>query len=273
MNFDLYAGFPVDYRLHLLGLPNKPPPKGGRPRALSLAEQIRVSQTAGEALNHHAVLVRDRRRDRAIEKLQAKFRRLCAAQAAPHKLAVVAAAIDRIGRFVRVPIKPPDAALPAIDAGVAKLFGITARMVRRCRTDPRMRPFMPHPVWRERDWLRAGRLNFEALQIAKRLGVPPEQWSRRFELYNGTIRAIDTARDQYIEGRARLLSRAIRNMRRDPTALVHCPHAARFSAGNPDGRYKSIEEYAVGICWLELETFRDARRNARALVPRRPVEN
>jgi hypothetical protein len=271
MSFDpaVYAGFPVDYRLHLLGLPNKPPaPKRGRPRALSLAERIRVAQAAGEALSAHAVVERDRKRDRAIAKLHLKFHRLCAEQAAPHKLAEVTAAIDRVGRVTRVVIKPPDTALPVIDAKVAKLLGITVRMVRRCRTDPRMRPFMPHPVWLERDWVKVARLDFEARQVAKRL-LPPEQWRRRFELANDSIRAVAQA-DQYIEQRTQLLRRAIGNMRRDPAALVHCPHAARFGAANPDGRYESIEEYAIGICWLELEVFRDARRNARTLMARRP---
>jgi hypothetical protein len=278
MNFDVYAGFPVDYRLQLLGLPNNLSPynsnkrdnynKRGRPKALSLAEQIRVAQTAGEAINAHAVVERDRKRDRAISKLHAKFHRLCAAQATPHKLAEVTATIDRVGRVTRVIIKPPDTELSAIDTGVAKLFGLSPRMVRRCRTDPRMRPFMPHPVWIERDWLRAGRLEFAARQIATRL-LPPEQWSRRFEICNGTIRAVDPA-DQHIEHRTQLLRRAISNMRRDPTTLDHCPHAARFCGGNPDGRYRSIEECATGICWLELETYRNARRNAHALVLRRP---
>jgi hypothetical protein len=63
-----------------------------------------------------------------------------------------------------VPIKPPDALLPEIDVKVAELFGITERMVRKGRLDPRMRQFMPHPVWLERDWVKSTRLDFEARQ-------------------------------------------------------------------------------------------------------------
>jgi hypothetical protein len=144
----------------------------GRPKALSFQRQIEIAQAWGEALNAHAVFERDRKRDRAVAKLQARFRTLCAAHAPPHKLAEVTAAIDKLGRITRVPIKPPAMILPIIDRALAQFFGITPRMVRRCRGDSRLRPFMPHPVWLERDWVRAVRLEFEARQVAKRLMTP-----------------------------------------------------------------------------------------------------
>ena len=169
-----YAQRPVEHRLHLLGLPIAQGRKRGRPRELTFRERVTVAQAWGETLNRHAVHVHDRKRDRAMAKLQARFRALCAAKAHPYEIAKVRAAIEKIGRVTRVPIKPPDRAKPVIDKQLAKLFGITERMVRKCRTDPRMRPFMPHPVWIERDWVKAGRLDSEARELAKRTGAVRE---------------------------------------------------------------------------------------------------
>jgi hypothetical protein len=92
-----------------------------------------------------------------------------------------------------VPIKPPDKLLPDIDKQVAELFGITERMVRRCRTDPKLQQFMPHPVWLERDWLKQERLIFEARQVAKRL-MTPERYAKQepIGLVNGSIKVFDT---------------------------------------------------------------------------------
>src|SRR5262245_40815200 len=160
MNIPDYGQFIEDYRLILLGLPlgaNRKPAgesngrgRGpGRPKALGFLDRLRVAQAHAEAMNRHAVHVRERARDRALLKLQDKFRELCRAKAAPHRIAEVSAAIDKIGRMTTVPIRPPETALPVIDAQVAKLFGITARMVEKCRGDRRLRPFVPHPVWIE----------------------------------------------------------------------------------------------------------------------------
>ena len=181
-----YLELPVDLRLHLLGLPAAR--RRGRPRDLAFLERVRVAQAHAEALNAHAIHVHDRNRDRAVAGLQKKFRALCAAKAAPHKIAEVRAEIDKHGRVTRVAIKPPDAVLPEIDKQVAELFGITERMVRRCRTDPKLQQFMPHPVWLERDWLKQERLIFEARQVAKRL-MTPERYAKGepLTLVNGTV--------------------------------------------------------------------------------------
>jgi hypothetical protein len=146
-------------------------------------------------MNRHANHVRDRGRERALAKLQAKFRGLCAANAAPHKLAEITAAIDKVGRVTRVPIRPPDERLPEIDKQVAELFGITERMVRKCRTDPKLQQFMPHPVWLERDWVKQGRLDFEARQVAKRL-MTPERYAKgepliHFVVDNNVVKVTD----------------------------------------------------------------------------------
>jgi hypothetical protein len=182
-----YSQLPIDLRLHFLCLPARR--RRGRPKDLTFLERVRVAQAHAEALNAHAIHVRDHGRDRALAKLQAKFRGLCAAQAAPHKIAEVTAAIDKVGRVTRVPIRPPDKPLPEIDKQVAKLFGITERMVRRCRTDPKLQRFMPHPVWLERDWVKSARLDFEARQVAKRL-MTPERLAKQgpLTLVNGAVR-------------------------------------------------------------------------------------
>jgi hypothetical protein len=190
-----YSQLPVDLRLFLLGLPAGR--RRGRPRALTFLERVGVAQAWSEALNGHAVHVHDRKRDRAMARLQKKFRDLCAAKASPYRIAEVTAAIDKIGRVTRVAIKPPDTVLPEIDKQVAKLFGITERMVQKCRTDPRLRQFMQHPVWLERDWEKSARLIFEARQVAATkkdaYGDPlmtPERLAKRepLEVFNGTIR-------------------------------------------------------------------------------------
>jgi hypothetical protein len=187
-----YSQLPVDLRLHFLGLPAAR--RRGRPKDLTFLERVRVAQAHAEALNAHAVHVRDRGRERAIAKLQAKFRELCKAKAAPHKLAEVSAAIDKIGRVTRVAIKPPDKLLPEIDKQVAKLFGITERMVRKCRTDLRLRPFVPHPVWLERDWVKTARQDFEARQVAKRL-MTPERFAKQepVRIHNGGLQVAQAA--------------------------------------------------------------------------------
>jgi len=79
--------------------------------------------------------------------------------------------------------------MPEIDMQVAKQFGITERMVRRCRTDPKLQRFMPHPVWLERDWVKSARLDFEARQVAKRL-MTPERLAKQepLTLVNGAVR-------------------------------------------------------------------------------------
>jgi hypothetical protein len=51
-----------------------------------------------------------------------------------------------------------------------------------------MRPFMPHPAWLEREWVRAERLDFEARQVAKRL-MTPERYAKRepVRIFNGGL--------------------------------------------------------------------------------------
>ena len=191
MQLSVYESLPVDLRIMALGLPL--PKLRGRPRALTFRQRLEVVITFGEILNDHAREIRDRQHERRVAKLQAKWRRLSAENAPPHKLAEVSRLIDIAGRFIRIPIAPPEANYPAIDKAVAKKFGITERMVRRCRMDPRLRPFMPHPVWEERDHERKGRLEFAARQLAERLMTPARLAKREsIGLVNGSIKVLDT---------------------------------------------------------------------------------
>src|SRR5262249_35348408 len=95
------SDLPIPLRLHLLGLPLASRPHG-RPRALTSQQRVQVAQALGEVHNRHAEYVHNRSRDRAMAKLQARFRKLCADRAAPHKIAAVQAEMNRIGRVARV---------------------------------------------------------------------------------------------------------------------------------------------------------------------------
>jgi len=169
----------------------------GRPRAQTNHQRVEVVAAWGNALNAHAVLVRDQKRDRAIAKLQARSQALWVPGAFPQpnqlEFARVSAVMDRIGRVTRVPVKPPETAYPEIDKAIAAQFGITERMVRRCRTDPALKRFLPHPVWIEREWEAKERLSW----LAKR-HMTPERYAKRepLELIKAVLRvdAIDTFR-------------------------------------------------------------------------------
>ena len=173
---------------------------------------------------------------------------MCAANAAPHKLAEVTAAIDKIGRVTRVAIKPPDTALPVIDKQLAQLFGISERMVRKCRTDPKLRPFMPHPVWIERDWVKAGRLDSEARELAKRL-MTPERFAKRepLTLINGTVRILDAVELRPISESER---QALRTLRAS-AARVGVPFKTGAEAEiipGPGPRHRvGCEEFDIGL--------------------------
>jgi len=137
---------------------------GGRPRALTVNQRITVAQRRAELLNAHAVFVRDHKRDRAVARLQAKWRRT----SDPDKRARISAAIAGIGSATRVPIKPPEIALAEVNRRVARELGVSVRTVERCCADPRNKPFVARPVWQEPAWQRGERLRFEAQQLANR---------------------------------------------------------------------------------------------------------
>src|SRR5260370_27218756 len=90
---EIYGRLSHEVRLYALGLCDRPrtdpdgEPKPGRPRELKYQQRLEVYVAWWNALNNHAVHLHDRHRDRAVDKLQAKFRALTAARACPHELA------------------------------------------------------------------------------------------------------------------------------------------------------------------------------------------
>ena len=156
----------TDVRLMALGLPARRKP--GRPRALSFRERLNVALSWNEKLNARAQ-VGTSQRHTALAALMKKLIRLQTAGAKPHKIREVQAMMDALGRYITLQVRPPEIDYPTIDQEVAEDFGITARMVLRCRTD--FRKFLSHP-WNERAHEAKARVDFEAKQLAKRLMTP-----------------------------------------------------------------------------------------------------
>jgi hypothetical protein len=163
----------------------------GRPRRLTYQRQLEIYVAWWGALNAHAVHVHDRKRDRAVAKLQTRFRTLSAAGTPTHE---ITNAIDKIGRVSRVPIEPPPTCYPVLDRAIGVQFGISPRMVRRIRADHRLKKFKPHPAWHERPWEKPAREAFQAQQVAKRL-MTPERYAKgeAIVLEGGRLVVLDTA--------------------------------------------------------------------------------
>src|SRR5262245_23006747 len=131
-----------------LGLPILPKNKGGRPRT-PLERDIRRAQRWAQAINAkveatalEALGVVQERKARQARKI----RKLLANGAPPHLVAAARAELDKMGRFSSAPIKPPSAGLKAqVDREIAKEEGISARQVRRIRSDVLLKPFCAHP--------------------------------------------------------------------------------------------------------------------------------
>src|SRR5262249_27521878 len=91
---------------------------------------------------------------------------------------------DQIGRFSSTEILPPDDALPDIDKAVADELNLTERMVRRVRSDPRMRPFMGTPPWTVRAFEREGFERVELNRLVNAL-LTPERLAKGDIAYRG----------------------------------------------------------------------------------------
>lgn len=167
-----YDHLSTDVRLMALGLPARRKP--GRPRALSFRERLNVALSWNEKLNARAQ-VGTSQRHTALAALMKKLIRLQTAGAKPHKIREVQAMMDALGRYITLQVRPPEIDYPTIDQEVAEDFGITARMVLRCRTD--FRKFLSHP-WNERAHEVEARTAFAAQQLAKRL-MTPERFAKR----------------------------------------------------------------------------------------------
>jgi hypothetical protein len=192
---------PIELRLYALGLYDGPLRGVGRPRRLDYQGRLEIYVAWWGALNAHAVHVHDRKRDRAVAKLQTRFRTLSAAGTPTHETVRITTAIDKIGRVSRVPIEPPPTCYPELDKAIAEQFSlrpgfarISPRMVRRIRSDRRLEAFKPQPAWLERPWEKPTREAFQARQVAKRL-MTPERYNKgeAIVLEGGRLVVLDTA--------------------------------------------------------------------------------
>jgi len=141
-----------------------------------MLERIEVAITWGEHMNAHARIVVPRERGQ-VRKLQQKLVAARMNGDAQFLLDRMSARLDRLGRMTSEIVLPPEIALPEADKAIAKRYGITARMVRKIRSDKGMQIFMPHPVWRVRDWEKRGAERYVARSIAKQR-MTPERYAK-----------------------------------------------------------------------------------------------
>jgi hypothetical protein len=171
-----YSALPVETRMMALGLAICLPRRVGRARALSMLQRIEVAIAWGEHLNAAARRVAPRERTQ-VRRLQQKIAAAHMNGVAPFLLERMSARLDRLGRMTSEIILSPRIALPKADKAIAKQFGITERMVRKVRSDPRMQPFMPQPIWKVPDWQGRGAELHAARSAAKRL-MTPERYAK-----------------------------------------------------------------------------------------------
>src|SRR5262245_16480038 len=137
------SDLPIPLRMHLLGLPVASR-RRGRPRALSFRQRREAALRWSEEWHARARPGQSTQRPELAPILK-QIGRLRAKNALPWRIAELSRKADQIGRFSSTEILAPDVNLPAIDKAVADELNLTERMVRRIRSDPRMRPFMGIP--------------------------------------------------------------------------------------------------------------------------------
>lgn len=162
---------------------------------------------------------------------------------------------------------PPKIALPAADKAVAKQFGISERMVRKIRSDKRMQPFMPHPVWQVRDWVRRGAEDHAARARAKQL-MTPERYAKneRVALVSAGL-AVEQGQECFCwDGSAHRLAHA-RNGRLQPprprqritdedvyrTALAILRFLRRLEEGVPSEHRRRPQWLGFQLQWARIE--------------------
>jgi hypothetical protein len=145
----IYEQLPLELRLMALGL--KPPSPRGRPRALSFRQRLAVAVRWGEVRAQLARRGRSTRRPELAPILK-QIGRQRAKNALPWRIAELSRKADQVGRYHSTPVLPPDEPKPAIDRMVAQEFGITERMVRKLRSDPKLQPFIGPEPWVPRVW-------------------------------------------------------------------------------------------------------------------------
>jgi hypothetical protein len=141
----------------------------GRRRELSFRRRLDVVLTWDE--RYHALVRREAAGKLAgrLRALSRRMVRLRASGASIIEVARLSAEMDRLGRSYAVQFYKPDTPKPQIDRQVAKLFGTTARMVRRIRDDPSLSPFRATPPWEVPDWQVAAHRESVARKLARKL--------------------------------------------------------------------------------------------------------
>jgi len=161
-----------------------PSHKGGRPRTLSFQRWLEVGVLWRET--YDGLAIRRSTKDPRLAPVLKQIRR--AKNAAPWRLAELSRKADRIGRHYREEIFPPKESLPEVDHLVAKKSGLTERMVRRIRSDVRIKSLMGLPVWVPRAWEIEAARDIWAQQEARRL-LTPERLAKGIRIvpFGGSI--------------------------------------------------------------------------------------
>ena len=186
-----YDALALELRFMALGLdvPDAPPKPPGRPRKLSFRQQVETALNWTETFNAQARYGRSSQRPELRPVLK-QIGRLQAKNALPWQIARLSKKADLIGRFSSTEILPPDDLLPDIDKTVADKLGLTERMVRRIRSDPRMRPFMGTPPWTVRAFEREGFEQAELGRLSCALLTPERLAKGDIDYRNGNLVAL-----------------------------------------------------------------------------------
>jgi hypothetical protein len=166
----------------------------GRPRELTFLWRLAVVLTWDEC--YHALVRREAAgklagRLRALSKKMVRLRR---SGASILEIARLSAEMDRLGRAHEVRLYKPDTLKPDIDREIAEKHGISERMVRKIRDDPRLHPFRSMPPWEVPDWELAAQQGFVAHWLARQL-MTPERLAKGepVRIFNGGLQVVDTS--------------------------------------------------------------------------------
>jgi hypothetical protein len=165
----------------------------GRPRELTFWRRLDVVLTWDE--RYHARVQREiAERTEQLRALAKKLVHRRASGASIIEIARLSAQMDWLGRRYEARLYKPDTHKPIIDRRVAKLFGISPRMVRTIRDDRSLDPFRSTPPWEVPDWEIAARQDFLARQLARAL-MTPERLAKGepVRIFNGGLQVADTS--------------------------------------------------------------------------------
>jgi hypothetical protein len=175
-----------------------PGPIGRRP-TLAFQQRVKVGVLWRETYDGLARRGRSTE-DPRLAPILKRIAKMRAKNAAPWRIAELSRKADQIGRHSSVPILPPKEKRPEIDRLVAEKTGLTARMVRTIRADPRIIALVGLPVWVPREWQREGKQQFEFRRRVLAL-VTPERFAKGdIALVNGQLVARGIAEPGVIPG-------------------------------------------------------------------------